>query len=137
MEAVVVDACTAGAWLLPDEHSAELEPLLEAVLAGKLELAAPELWIYEVTNLLVSALRRNRISDSQLEEGLHLISSIPCTFFDHRTELATRRTAKLALRFSLSAYDAAYLELADRIQARLRSTDKVLESAYRQLCHSR
>ena len=74
-----------------------------------MELLVPDLWIYEMTTLLIMAERRNRISEDQVEEGLDLISSIPRTLHDHRSQLAWTRISRLAFRYSLSAYDASYL----------------------------
>jgi predicted nucleic acid-binding protein len=127
--AVVVDASLAGAWILPDEHSEEAESLLGLILEGREELAVPDLWSYEMVNLLLAASRRGRIQPSGLHEALDLLQAIPCSYYDHQSRLARHRTAKLAGRFSLSAYDAAYLELADRLQSPLRSADRALVAA--------
>ena len=129
MAGAVVDASLAGAWLLPDEHSKEADALLKRITSGEVELVVPDLWIYEMTNLLIMAERRNRIGSDQIEEGLDLISSIPRTMHHHRSHLAWKRITRFASRFSLSAYDAAYLELSDRLQCPLHSSDESLRSA--------
>ena len=133
MAGAVVDASLAGAWLLPDEHSGEADLVLKKIVSGEVELVVPDLWIYEMIDLLIVAGRRNRISSDQIEEGLALISSIPRTEQDHRSHLAWTRITRFASRFSLSAYDAAYLELSDRLQCPLHSLDDSLVSAARQL----
>ncbi|MBM3791197.1 MAG: type II toxin-antitoxin system VapC family toxin [Acidobacteria bacterium] len=126
---VVVDASFAGSWILPDEHSGESESVLRAVLQGKEDLAAPDLWIYEMLNLLLSACRRGRVRHDRLEQAVRLVQRIPVNFHDHQTPLVQNRVIRLAGRFSLSAYDAAYLELADRLQCPLRSQDRSLAAA--------
>ena len=133
MAGAVVDASFAGAWFLPDEHSPAADDVLDRVTAGDLELVVPDLWIYEMTNLLIVAQRRGRIKADRIEEGLTLISSIPWTAQDHRSQLAWLRMTRFASRFSLSGYDAAYLELSDRLQIPLFSFDDSLRSAARQL----
>jgi predicted nucleic acid-binding protein len=130
---IVIDASFAGAWLLPDEHSTEADRVLAAVLRGKERLAAPELWTYEMLNLIVSATRRGRIETNQLERAVRLIERIPVEFYDHQSHAIQERVLRLASRFSLSAYDAAYLELADRLQCPLRSLDEDLAAAGRSL----
>ncbi len=129
MNTVVVDASYAGAWVLPDEVSGEAERLLKAALDGRLVLAAPDLWHYEMCNLLTMAVRRGRIGEAQALEAVDLLSSIPIDVHDHHGNLSRRRVLLLATRFSLSAYDAAYLELADRLQSPLRTNDGVLRAA--------
>lgn len=126
---VVVDASLAGAWILPDEHSDQAEDLLEEILEGNETLAVPDLWSYEVVNLLIMAARRGRILQEQIPTALRLIEKIPGVFYDHHSSLVRERVVKLAVRFSLSAYDTAYLELADRLQCPLRSGDRRLAEA--------
>lgn len=129
MTPVVVDAAFAGAWLLPDEHSLSADKVLRSILGLKLELAVPDLWYYELMNLLVSAHRRKRIAEDQVFEAHQLIDKIPCHAFEQQAPLARDRISRLALRFELSAYDAAYLELADRLQCPLLTFDRVLARA--------
>jgi len=126
---VVVDASFAGAWLLPDEASARADRLLRRALSSKVELCVPQLWIYEIGNLLISAERRNRITADQVHEAQALIEAVPRTTFDHQTLLARERISSLAMRHRLSTYDAAYLELADRLQCELATLDKRLAKA--------
>ena len=61
MKRVVVDASLAGAWLLPDEQSDAAAEILRQILDGRRELAVPDLWPYEMMNLLVSAGRSGLI----------------------------------------------------------------------------
>ena len=133
MKHAVVDASYAGAWVLPDEHSDEAERFLMTVFDGKVALAAPDLWHYEMCNLLAMAARRGRIGEAQALEGMELMSAMPINFHDHHGTLSRRRMLLLAARFSLSAYDAAYLELADRLQCALRTSDDALQTAAEQL----
>ena len=133
MKHAVVDASYAGAWVLPDEHSDEAERLLMTVFDGKVALAAPDLWHYEMCNLLAMAARRGRIGEAQALEGMELMSAMPINFHDHHGTLSRRRMLLLAARFSLSAYDAAYLELADRLQCSLLTNDDALRAAGAQL----
>lgn len=124
----VIDASFAGAWLLPDEQSGEADAHLEPVLSGQVKLAVPHLWIYEMGNLLLVASRRGRIGAHEIESGLRLLNQIPRREFEQNSLLSQVRMSKIAARFSLSCYDASYLELADRLQCPLRSLDRRLVS---------
>ncbi len=130
---IVIDASFSGSWILPDEHSNASEIVLAAVLQGKEKLAVPELWTYEILNLILSAQRRGRIDARQFEVALGLVERIPVDFYDHLPRQIQDRVVRFASRFSLSAYDAAYLELADRLQCPLRSLDDDLSAAARSL----
>lgn len=133
MKTVIVDASYAGAWVLPDERSDEADDLLKTAFEGQVALAAPDLWLYEMCNLLAMAVRRGRIGEAQALEGMELLSTMPINFHDHHGNLSRRRMLLLATRFSLSAYDAAYLELADRLQCPLLTNDDALRAAGVQL----
>jgi predicted nucleic acid-binding protein len=126
---IVVDASFSGSWILPDEGSSEADAVLDAVLRGRETLAVPELWTYEMLNLVLSACRRGRIDADQMGTAARLFQRIPVEFYDHQSVLIQDRVLRLASRFSLSAYDAAYLELADRLQSPLRSLDSRLAAA--------
>jgi predicted nucleic acid-binding protein len=65
-----------------------------------------------------------------------LIATVPREVFDHESASSRERVAVLARRFALSAYDAAYLELADRLQGRLESLDRRLARAARQMARA-
>jgi predicted nucleic acid-binding protein len=132
-QVVVVDASVTGAWLLPDEHSTEAVSLLESASSETIQLAVPDIWTYEMTNLLVSAYRRNRIQLEQIAEGLRLTVAVPIAYFDHRNELASSRIASIAITHSLSAYDAAYIELADRLKVPVKSFDHRINEVAREL----
>ncbi len=124
-----MDASLAGAWILPDEDSRRAERILSRLLSSDDELCVPHLWLYEVTNLLLSAERRKRITSAQLREAHELIDRVPRTTFDHESILARERIGNFARRFRLSAYDAAYVELADRLQCHLATLDERLAKA--------
>ncbi len=129
MSTAVVDASYAGAWVLPDEISGEAETILKQAIDGKIALAAPDLWHYEMCNLLVMACRRGRIREDQIQEGTSLLAALPLEFYDHHEALSRRRIVIFATRYGLSAYDAAYLELADRLQCPLLTADGKLRAA--------
>ena len=126
---VIVDASFAGAWLLRDETSPDANLILARILRGEESLIVPAIWFYEMTNLLIMAARRGRISQKDITVGLDLLNAIPIQAHEHRGKLTLERTARFADRFNLSAYDAAYIELADRLQMSLYSFDGKMRQA--------
>lgn len=133
MTRIVADASICGAWVLPDEGSPRAEKMLRSILVGDFELWVPALWTYEMTNLLLSAHRRKRIANDAVFEALTLLAKVPIKHTDVPEPQPQERTARFALRFGLSAYDAAYLELSDRLQASLHTSDSTLRKAAKTL----
>ena len=128
MKTAVVDASFSASWFLKDEHSPHAEEILERFLKGSLVLWVPSLWFYEITNLLVTACNRFRIHPSAVEESFDLMDALPLKT-DTPDIVAARRSLRLAQHSDLSAYDAAYLELANRLQIPLLTFDKKLVRA--------
>jgi predicted nucleic acid-binding protein len=130
---VVADASLCAAWILPDEASGRAEKLLAAISAGTVGLFVPALWHYEMNNLLRSAVRRKRMSPENAQSALEALSAVPILHEDSPEATARRRIFHLAGQFSLSSYDASYLELADRFKIPLFTSDVKLGQAAAQL----
>jgi predicted nucleic acid-binding protein len=118
----VVDSSVALALVLPDERSTRAEVLLRA--RRRPTLIAPPLWLYETANALTVAVRRRRLPEAALAEACDLLAALEVDI-DGRVEPALGRTLQaIGLATELSAYDAAYLELAERrAPARLATID--------------
>jgi predicted nucleic acid-binding protein len=86
------------------------------------------LWAYEVGNGLVMAHRRRRITIQQVTDYLERLGELPITV-DRLEPEAVLRLPTLALQYGLTAYDAAYLELAIRLRLPLATQDAALTRA--------
>jgi predicted nucleic acid-binding protein len=119
---LVVDACVSAAWFLPEEAT----PYTEAALLATVdrEVHVPALWLLEVGNLLLSAQRRRRITDAKRRELVALAQAL--RLHVDREPVAMTTLDDLASRHALSAYDAAYLELALRRSLPLATHDAAL-----------
>lgn len=133
MKQIVADASLCGAWILADESSGEAERLLARITSGSVQLVVPALWHYEMLNLLRSAVRRKRLAAEDLDLAVETLERVPMTMEDLPGAPARRRILYLAAQFELSAYDAAYLELADRFKIALQTNDAKLKAAAKQL----
>jgi predicted nucleic acid-binding protein len=133
LKQAVADASFCGAWILPDEWSAEADRLLTRTVKGSVQLVVPALWHYEMGNLLRSALRRKRLTVEDMWLGLEAVNRVPLSMEDLPGAPARRRILHLALQFDLSFYDASYLELADRLKVPLHTSDACLKAATKQL----
>ncbi|MFO1200675.1 MAG: type II toxin-antitoxin system VapC family toxin [Burkholderiaceae bacterium] len=125
---LVVDASVVLAWLLPDERSDAAQGIVEALAHEPAQ--APGLLGLEVANALTQAGRRARIPVALQRELLDAYLALPIAL-DPTDGHAVARCAELARRHALSAYDAAYLELAARRRFALATFDTALARAAR------
>lgn len=120
----VVDASVSATWLLPDEtHPVAAQAY--AMLDDD-DAIVPAIWWFELLNILVVNERRGRLNADQAERALTLLLRLPIkegARFDRSVVMA------LARKHSLTAYDAAYLELAKRAGLPLATLDAALARA--------
>jgi len=102
----VLDASTAAAWLLPEEHSETAEQLI-ASISG--QCPVPGLFWHEARSILVTAERRQRIAAGQALTAMTRLRRLP---LEDAGAGQDGSVIELATVQGLSAYDAAYLELA-------------------------
>jgi predicted nucleic acid-binding protein len=89
----------------------------------------PALWPLEVANTLVVGERRKRSTPAQAATWLSLLEAFPITVDAETAAHAWVETLALARAQDLSAYDAAYLELAMRRGLPLATLDEKLKKA--------
>jgi len=75
------------------------------------------------------AMRRKRIDAAFRDRGLTHLGELPVAVDSETDAHAWTTTLRLADRFDLTLYDAAYLELALRLSAPLATRDEALRSA--------
>jgi len=125
----VVDASVTLAWLFEDESNDYTEKALSRLETEN--ALVPVIWLYEVANVLVLAERRGRITEAVSRQFRELLSRLPIQVHHlGLTELWSSAT-HLAREHGLTAYDAAYLELAMREGLPLATQDKTLKEAAR------
>lgn len=122
---MIVDASVILGAFFPDEDQAQAQALIRDHVIGRVELIAPTLILYEVTNAVVQAQRRGRISD---EPARHILASFEGLGIALRP-VSWQQMLSLALRFDRSAYDAAYLALAEMSEKPLITGDRRLYHA--------
>lgn len=124
--AIVPDVSAVLGQALDDEEAEFAESVIVEIAAD--EAIVPTLFWFEIRNVLVMAERRKRISVAQSSAFLSDLSLLPFVVDDLPRESAVLH---LARRRSLTVYDAAYLELAQRRGVRLATLDKTLVAAAR------
>lgn len=124
---LVLDSSMTLAWYFEDERTdANIAVLRRVAQDGAI---VPALWRLEVANGLQVAVRRRRIDAAYRDLSLADLLSLPIAIDAETDAHAWSATLRLADRFGLTLYDAAYLELARRRDLRLATLDGQLEQA--------
>lgn len=124
---IVIDCSIATGWLMPDEDSLVANRVLP--MATERPAIVPSLFWHELRNTVLVGERRGRLKSGDALKGLNLVLQIGLTTDD---EAAHDAVLDLARRHMMTAYDAAYLELAIRRNATLATLDKRLAAAGRE-----
>jgi predicted nucleic acid-binding protein len=125
--AVVVDASVALAWCFPDEASDYADAVLVALDGSTILVQA--IWGLEIANAVLAGERSKRLRQPEIRRFTMLLESLSLVqdvqpVCDHVSNVLP-----LAREYSLSAYDAAYLELSIRHGAPLATLDGKLQKA--------
>ncbi|MDQ3779528.1 MAG: type II toxin-antitoxin system VapC family toxin [Chloroflexota bacterium] len=125
--AFVLDASMAMAWCFDDERTDVSEAVLLALSDD--EAIVPAVWSSEVTNATLRGLRRNRLTPTQVLSFLRTLDQLVIIYSDPLRAGMIPHLLKVARDHELSAYDAAYLELAERLGLPLATLDVRLRAA--------
>jgi predicted nucleic acid-binding protein len=106
----VIDASVTLGWCFEDESSAEADRVLARL--EQEEALAPAHWPLEVANALRTAERRGRMDAAELPRLRALLAALPVEVAPVELTTATGGVLEAARTYDLTAYDAAYLDLA-------------------------
>ena len=129
MSRFVLDASVALGWIADDPASPYALKVKQGLLS-EARAAVPALWHLEVANWFAIAARRRILDESQESILLAALDDIIARAIDTETStVSIRQALSMASRFQLSAYDAAYLDLAQRERLPLATLDQRLRAA--------
>ncbi len=129
MSSFVLDNTVTMAWCFAEEATPLSESILDR-LSNLIDVAhVPALWLYEVVNVTELAARKGRISQSKAKEFLSNIASLPIGIESPTRSQVFNSVQALAALHQLTAYDAAYLELAIRYKLPIATFDQALAKA--------
>lgn len=128
----VVDASVALKWQLDDEEDVDAAIALrdDYLVENSVVLAAPTLFTYELVNGMWAAARRSRLKPALVREALRNL--LDCDVETHEPD--AERVLDLALKHGVTAYDAAYVALAETLGADLWTADRPLFKAVSKPC---
>jgi predicted nucleic acid-binding protein len=123
----VLDGSVTAAWCIEDEANPSTDGLLDSLQSG--EALVPALWPLEISNVLLTAERRHRLTRAQAFQCIEMLRSLPIVVDESTSSRAMGDILSLARDQNLSVYDAAYLELSIREALPLATRDKILAAA--------
>ena len=126
----VLDASLTMTWAFTNEATPFTARVLESLKTT--HAITPALWPFEVTNALLDAERRGRINAAQQAEFLERLRLLPIHIehIEHRPAVwLGQQFLPLARAHRLTAYYAAYLELAIREGLPLTTDDDLRKAA--------
>ena len=124
----VYDSSFVAAMILPDENSEKIDAINDALDENDV-VYIPQLFWYEIANIFRNLIKHKRFSTEEISHFFPMFS-----FIDFATDYEaainySKKIWNLGNIYNISAYDASYLELADRKKAILCTLDVDLNSA--------
>jgi predicted nucleic acid-binding protein len=124
---VVIDASLALAWCFPDEASDYAATVL--INLENCTIWVPGIWSLEIANAVVVGERRKRLKEPEIRQFINLLDSLRLVQDIQPANELIPGIVPLARKYSLSAYDAAYLDVSIRRAAQFATLDSKLATA--------
>jgi predicted nucleic acid-binding protein len=124
----VVDASIVVDWVAPrtPSDSAAMR-LLRSLASQRADVAAPRLLLEEVTNAILSGLRRRRWTGAEADEAYLRVRTLPVRLVDSAADLDS--AYDLARRYDdHPLYDMLYVAVAQRLGTSLITADERLRT---------
>jgi predicted nucleic acid-binding protein len=123
----VLDCSVTMAWCFGDEATAYTDGVRDC-LAEK-RAVVPSIWPLEAANATLMGERRKRLDEARGQRFFVLLAALPIVVDSETSSRAFGDIVHMARTHQLSAYDAAYLELAIRRGLPLACNDGKLRNA--------
>jgi predicted nucleic acid-binding protein len=124
----VLDASVVLTWCFPDENTDLAQRVAGRFKQGDTALA-PSFWPHEVLNALLAGEKRKRISEAMIRSFLDDLAALPVMLEQIPAGIVFDRIQSLSRKHGLTAYDAAYLDLALENGFALATLDEALVRA--------
>jgi predicted nucleic acid-binding protein len=121
----VLDNSVAMRWCFESGAHPYADSVLDRLATGDTAMV-PVLWFYEASAVLSRAQNIGTLTASKAAEFITELQSLNITADDAGVERVLTDVHRLALSYRLTSYDAAYLELAIRLNLPLATLDDEL-----------
>jgi len=126
----VLDASVALLWLIPQTNPVGTD-YADAILTSLKEFQAvvPSLFALEIANVIAKVEQKGIVTEAESLRYIRLLGQLSIETDQATTTHALNDTLNIARRHKLSAYDAAYLEIALRTGLPIATLDAALAKA--------
>lgn len=122
---LVLDASVVVKWFSKEEDSEKAIELRDKFVNREVFIVCPDLVLYEVAN----ALRYNKnLDENDIREAIGSLYDMEIDIIVPTKEVMAR-AIEFAREFNITIYDAVYVSLADILNAKLITADKMLVKA--------
>lgn len=119
---IVIDCSYIISEFMPDEADSSID-------LSPHQIYVPAIFMVECMSAIIMAFRRNRMTKDESEVAVEKLLQLPFNIDKLLDPSCLREVARLSTHYSLTPYDASYLELAIRMDAKLLTLDKALARA--------
>lgn len=123
----VIDNSIVMTWAFEDKSDEYADDVLDSLTDAV--AVVPSIWSLEVLDVLLTAERRKRIKESDSIRFITLLKEFPIYVSDYSHNQLSERILSLARDYSLSSYDATYLDLAIKMDLPIASLNNDLRKA--------
>ncbi|MEM2123132.1 MAG: type II toxin-antitoxin system VapC family toxin [Candidatus Bathyarchaeia archaeon] len=121
----VIDASVAARFLLSEDLSDEAGRVLERFMNGFIDLAAPELTIYEIGNTLWKAFKQGSITMPEAEEKLSQFLDLRINFIKLNRD-DYEKIIEWSAENNMTYYDGAYVITSEKVRGIFLTADDIL-----------
>lgn len=121
----VADNSVVSGWYLAKQATSYTDAVLDKLRHDT--AIVPPLWELELVNVARTAVKRSTLTDDEARLAVSFVLGLPITV--DRAIVPPERVLSLSLTYDLTAYDAAYLELAMRLKLPIAAKDGALRGA--------
>lgn len=130
---VIVDANLALSIVLDYPTSNEIQGLWTDWVQNDVEIAAPSLWVYEVTSAIHKLYMLKHLREASAKAALDAVLSLGVHLVKVDAELSQLAFNWATHLNQLATYDSFYLALSEKLDAELWTLDRRLSNAALQL----
>jgi predicted nucleic acid-binding protein len=124
----VLDASIVLTWCFPDEASQKAQEVAERIAGGD-RVIVPAFWRHEMLNALLVGEKRKRLTPELTQSFIDDLDRLPVDLDIPSSAVVFNTVQALCRKHGLTAYDAAYLEIAIREKNALATVDQDLRRA--------
>lgn len=121
---IIIDSSVVVKWYLPDEENTDAIKIKSDFTRKLVSVNVPLLFFYEVSNILRTVSKSLRIDTEKSTKAFEDILNL--NFTTYFSKELFRDALQKAFNLDITAYDAAYVALAENLQIPLFTADEKL-----------